>query len=264
MMRANPVSTTESDGAMKPSSLQHQSQMPSELFVSTTPSNGVYHEQDSTLSSSSTSNSASNNTIYVPMITNVPIGEKICLGKKYNHGNSVFLYRSTISSKVWPFLCILGPDWPCNLFITFPIMILPGFFFLVFLWSRLTAGVIIGEFIVLVNGVLALSCTAFTDPGFVPKGTVESLEIAKAQAIEGGYIDNVTSCSFCNILRNSDIHHCYDCGQCVMELDHHCPWTGTCIGQQNLKMFYWFLASICIQLGYVGVAVVVFFITHVP
>lgn len=26
-------------------------------------------------------------------------------------------------------------------------------------------------------------------------------------------------------------------------MDHHCPWTGKCIGRDNLKAFYYFLAS---------------------
>ena len=40
------------------------------------------------------------------------------------------------------------------------------------------------------------------------------------------------------------ISHCYDCDICVKELDHHCPWTGKCIGKNNLKSFYVFIYSL--------------------
>ena len=31
------------------------------------------------------------------------------------------------------------------------------------------------------------------------------------------------------------------CGKCVMKMDHHCPWTGNCIGLLNHKKFWLFL-----------------------
>ena len=57
-------------------------------------------------------------------------------------------------------------------------------------------------------------------------------------------------CSRCNILipKKFKIHHCEDCNVCVREEDHHCPWTGKCIGKYNLKSFYIFVNSLCIYL----------------
>lgn len=37
------------------------------------------------------------------------------------------------------------------------------------------------------------------------------------------------------------------------QLDHHCPWTGKCIGQKNLCFFYAFLVCLTIHILYVGV-----------
>ena len=37
----------------------------------------------------------------------------------------------------------------------------------------------------------------------------------------------VTTCSICNVLRERGTTHCQDCGLCVKDLDHHCPWSGS-------------------------------------
>ena len=44
--------------------------------------------------------------------------------------------------------------------------------------------------------------------------------------------------------------HCVDCNLCVEGYDHHCPWTGKCIGKKNLTYFYAFLMSILFVFGY--------------
>ena len=35
--------------------------------------------------------------------------------------------------------------------------------------------------------------------------------------------------------------HCRDCGVCIKNFDHHCPWTSKCIGEKNLSKFYVFV-----------------------
>ncbi|RYY70057.1 hypothetical protein EON63_22990 [archaeon] len=39
-------------------------------------------------------------------------------------------------------------------------------------------------------------------------------------------------CTFCKVQRPISARHCYDCGVCIDGLDHHCPWTGKCIGNK--------------------------------
>lgn len=50
-----------------------------------------------------------------------------------------------------------------------------------------------------------------------------------------------TFCFFCNGLKPLRCHHCKTCQRCVMRMDHHCPWTGNCVGQDNQKFFVQFL-----------------------
>ena len=57
---------------------------------------------------------------------------------------------------------------------------------------------------------------------------------------------NWKKCSKCNILipKNLEVIHCDICKVCVREQDHHCPWTGKCIGKYNLISFYIFVYSL--------------------
>ncbi len=53
----------------------------------------------------------------------------------------------------------------------------------------------------------------------------------------------LVKCNKCNICTPKcfDLHHCEVCNVCVMQYDHHCPWTGKCIGKYNIISFYFFI-----------------------
>eukprot|EP00913_Durusdinium_trenchii_P016558 g15563.t1 len=51
------------------------------------------------------------------------------------------------------------------------------------------------------------------------------------------------ACVICGHLRQERCKHCRHCARCVRRFDHHCPWLGNCIGEQNL-----FLASTLLSL----------------
>ena len=56
----------------------------------------------------------------------------------------------------------------------------------------------------------------------------------------------LNKCSKCNIITPKAFHinHCNVCNVCVIKQDHHCPWTGKCIGKNNIISFYCFLCGL--------------------
>ena len=88
-------------------------------------------------------------------------------------------------------------------------------------------------------------CTVLLNPGIPGReyyaNNFKNKKIDKAQW---------KKCSRCNILIPKHLlsFHCEDCDACIIEYDHHCPWTGKCIGKYTLKFFYIFVNSLCIYL----------------
>lgn len=54
---------------------------------------------------------------------------------------------------------------------------------------------------------------------------------------------NYLYCEICHIINHpeNNIQHCDDCNMCIMKYDHHCYWTGKCIGKYNIILFYPFM-----------------------
>jgi len=56
-------------------------------------------------------------------------------------------------------------------------------------------------------------------------------------------------CKVCRLYQPLRTKHCRDCGRCVRTHDHHCPWVGSCVGENNRVIFLWFLLFQCTELG---------------
>ena len=64
--------------------------------------------------------------------------------------------------------------------------------------------------------------------------------------------DKYKYCNECKIWVNNrrSTEHCFECNICVEGYDHHCPWTGKCIGKRNIFCFYIFITSIIFSFVY--------------
>lgn len=92
--------------------------------------------------------------------------------------------------------------------------------------------------------LLFLFGTAFTEPGIIPRQkSIYSIpqEMTSIQQY----------CSTCRIIRSNRTKHCRHCDNCVTVFDHHCPWTGTCIGVRNYPFFFLFVLSIFLGSFYI-------------
>jgi len=98
--------------------------------------------------------------------------------------------------------------------------------------------------------------TTFTDPGIIPRGKKpEAGSAAKfphstrsVKQPDGSFLME-TYCETCHIWRPPRASHCRDCDNCVLEFDHHCPFTRNCIGARNYASFVCFLLSVCLSLA---------------
>ena len=95
---------------------------------------------------------------------------------------------------------------------------------------------LIGLFFFVTN-ILFLLITAFTEPGIIPRRPPSQL----LESMSDDMRDKVQYCHTCRIVRPPRAKHCRYCDNCVEVFDHHCPWTGTCIGVRNYRYFFAFV-----------------------
>jgi len=67
-------------------------------------------------------------------------------------------------------------------------------------------------------------------------------------------------CERCHLVKPDRCHHCSVCGECVLKMDHHCPWVNNCIGFANYKFFVLFLGYAFLYCVYVGLTTLQYFI----
>ncbi|TVU16533.1 hypothetical protein EJB05_40103, partial [Eragrostis curvula] len=66
-------------------------------------------------------------------------------------------------------------------------------------------------------------------------------------------LENYTFCTYCSKPKPPRAHHCRSCKMCVMDMDHHCPFIGNCVGAANHRAFVIFLISVVVSCTYVAI-----------
>lgn len=57
-------------------------------------------------------------------------------------------------------------------------------------------------------------------------------------------------CQHCDTPKAPRSHHCVMCGECILKMDHHCPWINGCVGYHNYRYFFGFLLWLLIGTVY--------------
>ncbi|RUS84952.1 hypothetical protein EGW08_007263, partial [Elysia chlorotica] len=57
-------------------------------------------------------------------------------------------------------------------------------------------------------------------------------------------------CSVCECNSPPRSFHCFNCSSCILNRDHHCTFTGNCIGLYNRRYYLSLLMSMCVAAGY--------------
>lgn len=94
------------------------------------------------------------------------------------------------------------------------------------------------------GGIAIVFCFAchFTDPGMPLPDPDDPAPLdmncrSRERTLEDGTVWEQKWCRECNLWRPYRCGHCHMCGRCVLRLDHHCIWMGTCVGERNCRFF---------------------------
>uniref|UniRef100_A0A7N0UK03 S-acyltransferase n=1 Tax=Kalanchoe fedtschenkoi TaxID=63787 RepID=A0A7N0UK03_KALFE len=111
-----------------------------------------------------------------------------------------------------------------------------------------------GTFHSVVTAILAL-CTisSFSLAAFRAAGSPPAIPWGSFQLVGKGGLENYTYCYYCEKPKSTRAHHCRSCGICILDMDHHCPFIGNCVGASNHRYFICFLISTVLSTIYVSV-----------
>lgn len=86
----------------------------------------------------------------------------------------------------------------------------------------------------------------FFDPGFLPVRL-------DAEGYRSFDENNEHSCRKCGADRTEyepQVHHCSQCNRCVYKMDHHCMWTGNCVGATTRKYYFMFCLNVFLIISF--------------
>ncbi|KAL2316318.1 Palmitoyltransferase akr1 [Schizosaccharomyces pombe] len=87
--------------------------------------------------------------------------------------------------------------------------------------------------------------TAFQNPGYVDKiGAVVQRREEISKLLDKDLFNQSHYCLKCFQVKPPRSYHCGACKRCINRYDHHCPWTGNCVGARNHRTFLLFVFTL--------------------
>ena len=164
-------------------------------------------------------------------------------GRGWQRAGKCYVYQTNPSQK--PIL-VIGPDCDshigCFFLALFVVLGSVGGVFSFHLAAKVSYGFqVIG---VVIFSVMQGSylMAAFLDPGMGERDRDE--EESLSSPLLSPY------CHSCRAHQSPKAVHCTICGICVVNRDHHCPWIGKCIGEENATYFFCFVSALLAMIGF--------------
>ena len=159
-------------------------------------------------------------------------------------GRTLFLFCDRYSNPIF----IIGPHWPMMIFVLSLISSLMLILYIK-LWKYLSFATRLFGATNFWIAFIAYTYTSIINPGY-PKNTIgRTFGIPR---------NDYYYCEYCRFYLRKIAYgsHCDLCDICVENFDHHCMWTGHCIGKNNKITFFIFVPAIFILLFYYAFAFV--------
>lgn len=145
--------------------------------------------------------------------------------------NSKYLGRHKIiyrDAKGYPLLT-LGPQWYMSV-VGLTALIALGIGCIYNYWALMSDFKKVAVVLLMLSECSLYVVTALLNPGILIR---ESPDLCKS--------NSAVYCTQCITTREDRVIHCPTCGVCIAGHDHHCIWTGKCIGKGNFGPFIFFL-----------------------
>ena len=158
-------------------------------------------------------------------------------------GRTLFLFLDKYENPI----LIIGPHWPMYLCFCGIISLIMLAVYLI-LWKQIGMVMRILGHICFWTFFISYTHCSLYNPGY-PKNDIGR---NFGHPREEYYFCN--RCQF-YLKRSKYAHHCFDCDICIENHDHHCPWTGHCIGKNNYYTFIIFVGSSFFIIAYLASAI---------
>ncbi|KAJ1440384.1 Palmitoyltransferase, DHHC domain [Sesbania bispinosa] len=111
-----------------------------------------------------------------------------------------------------------------------------------------------GIFHSIITAILSIATiSSFSLAAFRCAGTPPNILWGSYPTVGKGDLDNYTFCYYCSKPKSPRAHHCRSCRKCILDMDHHCPFIGNCVGAANHRSFIAFLISAVLSTIYVSI-----------